>query len=265
MPPVTCILYRDFPGDGLTRIRQTLNTSLDRRSSTEPLPVLFRADDVGVPSANFLRLLDLFSGHALPLSLAVVPSWLTAARWSVFKSQVHTGSSQWCWHQHGWRHANHQPRGKKAEFGGARTKSALRADLSRGKDRLEEIMGADFSPIFTPPWNRCSEQTLELLAELDYQGVSRSRGEQAGRAPLPDLYINVDAHTRKEADSDAALQAMCLELSQAVEDRYISIMIHHQLMNDTAFELLELLLSIVSRSSTCTGCSFTDLKDSGFL
>jgi len=265
MSRLPCILYDNFPGDGFKIIRRTLISALDRSTATGPLPVLFRADDVGVPSANFVRLLELFADHSLPLCLAVVPSWLTAARWSIFRSHVQTGSSQWCWHQHGWRHANHQPHGKKAEFGSTRSAAALRADLSRGKGRLESIMGAEFTPVFTPPWNRCSRQSLDLLAELDYKGVSRSSGEQSRRTPLPDFYINVDLHTRKEAGAGAALQALCRELQQAVEEHYVSVMIHHQLMNETAFELLDLLLSIFSKSSKCRGCSFNDLEDSGFL
>jgi hypothetical protein len=264
MTPNPCILYRDFPGDGFEQIRQTLHSSLYRSTSAEPLPVLFRADDVGVPSANFLRLLELFSSHRLPLCLAVVPSWLTSSRWRTFTSLVHTGSSQWCWHQHGWRHANHQRSGKKAEFGSARTRAALRADLSRGRERLESLMGIDFTPFFTPPWNRCSGEALELLVELDYRGVSRSKGEQSGRAPLADFFINVDPHTRKEADVDTALQALCKELHQAVEENYISIMIHHQLMNNKAFALLDLILSIISRSSRFRGVSFNDLGASTF-
>ena len=264
MKPFPCILYRDFPANGLKQIEQTLTSMLDRTKPTEPLPVLFRADDIGVPSANFMRLLELFSSHGIPLCLAVVPAWLTDTRWNTFNTYVDTDSSQWCWHQHGWRHTNHQPSGKKEEFGGARTRSALRADLIQGRDRLISVIGEHFSPFFTPPWNRCSEDTLELLVQLDYRGISRSKGEQSDRAPLNDFFINVDLHTRKEADADTALQGLCEEVHRAIEDNYVSIMIHHQLMNKAAFELLDLLLRSISQSSTLKGCSFNDLSDLNF-
>lgn len=259
MKPKPCALYREFPANGFTRIKQTLTGALDRETTTKPVPVVFRADDIGVPSAHSLRLLTLFANYRVPLCLAVVPSWLTAARWNTFKTHVNTSSPQWCWHQHGWRHANHQPTGKKGEFGEARTRSALRTDLSRGRDRLESVMGSDFSPFFTPPWNRCSDETLELLAELDYRAVSRSKGEQSRRAPLDDFFINVDLHTRKEADAASALRLLCEELRQAIEDYYVSIMIHHQLMNERSFELLELLLSFISQSSKMKGYRFNEL------
>ncbi len=259
MKTCPCALYREFPANGLTQIEQTLTDALDRSTSSKPLPVLFRADDIGVPSAHSLRLLGLFAHYRVPLCLAVVPAWLTATRWKVFKAHVDTGSPQWCWHQHGWRHANHQHGGKKGEFGTARPRSALRTDLIRGKDRLETVLGTDFSPFFTPPWNRCSDETLKLLAELDYRGISRSKGEQSRRAPLDDFFINVDLHTRKEADAAGALQALCEELRQAIEGYYVSIMIHHQLMNERSFELLEFLLSFISQSSKMKGCRFNEL------
>lgn len=258
MRAAPCILYRDFPGHGLRKIRRTLDRALDRSTSAEPLPVLFRADDVGVPSANFGQLLDLFSHHRLPLCLAVVPSWLTAARWRAISSEVDTGSPQWCWHQHGWRHANHQRSGKKSEFGTDRDSSMLEADLLRGRERLESVLGPDFSPFFTPPWNRCSGRTLELLAVHGYHGVSRSKGEQSGQTFLADFYINVDPHTRKEANADSALEALCQELHQAVEQNYISVMIHHQLMDKTAFALLDLLLTVLSQSGKVRVCSFAE-------
>ncbi len=233
---------------------------LDLSTYPRPIPVLFRADDIGVLSTNFGRLLDLFQTHQLPLCLAVVPTWLTQARWRAIKSHVDTGSALWCWHQHGWNHTNHQPSGKKGEFGSARPASAISADLARGKDRLLTIMGSEFSPFFTPPWNRCSEETLEILAELGFRGVSRSRGEQGNKTPLQDFFINVDLHTRKETGGRSALENLGDELRLAVEQHYVSIMIHHQLMNDCAFELLDLLLTLIVGNSKFRPCTFNDLR-----
>jgi peptidoglycan/xylan/chitin deacetylase (PgdA/CDA1 family) len=266
MPPSRpCILYRDFPGDWHQRIRRTLVTALDRSDSPEPLPVFFRADDVGVLSTNFLRLLDLFQRHRMPLCLGVVPTWLTRTRWTAINTHVETSSTQWCWHQHGWSHTNHQATGKKCEFGSARSIRALRDDLERGRDRLQDIMGRDFSPFFTPPWNRCSQETLSLLSKLGFRAVSRSKGEQGPKAIIDDFYINVDLHTRKEADGGTALEALCDELGRAVEEHYVAIMVHHQLMSQSSFDLLDLLLSLVSRSGTLKVCTFNELRGSNLL
>jgi len=261
MKSAPCLLYRNFPGGGLQRIKDTLSTALDLSTYPQPIPVLFRADDIGVLSASFLRMLDLFHTHQFPLCLAVVPTWLSQARWKAIQSHVDTGSSLWCWHQHGWNHTNHQPLGKKCEFGSARSRSAISGDLSRGKDRLLTVIGSEFSPFFTPPWNRCSEETLEILAELGFSGVSRSQGEQGKNNPLEDFYINVDLHTRKETCGRSALENLCDELRLAVEQHYVSIMIHHQLMDDSAFELLDLLLTLVAGNSKFRACTFHHLRE----
>lgn len=255
-----CTLYRDFPSNGLQLIQDRLSAAVDRTQNTRPIPVLFRADDIGVLSSNFLRLLDLFRLHRMPLCLAVVPTWLTHARWSAIKDHVDTDSTQWCWHQHGWSHTNHQRSGKKAEFGQARSKNSLAHDLTRGRDRLLAIGGTDFSPFFTPPWNRCSDATLQILTELGFRGISRSRGEQVGKTSLEDFFINVDLHTRKEPDGRSALEALCAELRQAVDNHYVSIMIHHQMMNDRAFDLLDLLLAEVAENSRLAAGTFNDLS-----
>ena len=260
MKSAPCILYRNFPGDGLQRIKDTLSAALDRSTFPLSLPVLFRADDIAVLSPNFLRMLYLFQTYQLPLCLAVVPTWLTQTRWKAIKSHIDTESSLWCWHQHGWNHTNHQSTGKKCEFGTARSRSAITDDLSRGKDRLRTIVGSDFSPFFTPPWNRCSDETLLILAEQGFSGVSRSRGEQGKKAPLEDFFVNVDLHTRKEPDCDSALEALCDDLRLAVEQHYVSIMIHHQLMNDSAFELLELLLALMAENSNFRVCTFNEFR-----
>ena len=62
-----CALYREFPDNGITQIEQTLTGALEHRRTATPLPVLFRADDIGVPSAHCLRLLTLFVKHNVPL------------------------------------------------------------------------------------------------------------------------------------------------------------------------------------------------------
>ena len=257
-----CKLYRDFPRDGYSLISRTLVTVLDRSEASRPVPVLFRADDIGVLSANYLRLLGLFASHQISLCLAVVPAWLTKARWAAMKTHIDTSSPQWCWHQHGWRHANHQRSGKKGEFGSAREKQALKDDLVRGRDRLQAIMATNFSPFFTPPWNRCSQETLALLADLGFKGVSRSMGEQGQTIPVEDFFVNVDLHTRKEPDGPAALAALADELRQAVEHHYVSVMIHHQLMNEAAFQLLEVLLAQVAADPRFRAATFTELSGS---
>ncbi len=239
-------LYRDFPEDGLQRIEETIVNGLDRIDPVQPVPVIFRADDIGVISTNFLRMLDLFQRYQTPLCLAVVPTWVTRSRWMAIQAPIDTLSPLWCWHQHGWSHTNHETAGKKCEFGLSRSEDDIERDLDKGKERLETVLGPDFSPFFTPPWNRCSDTTIEKLKKLGFSAISRSRGEQNEPKLLPDMYINVDLHTRKESISSDSLDGLCRELKQAIREKYIGIMIHHQRMNDNAFILLDRLLGVIT-------------------
>ena len=105
-------------------------------------------------------------------------------------------------------------------------------------------MGDAFMPVFTPPWNRCSSEALDLLSELGYSAVSRFGAKQPMASKgLPDLFANVDLHTRKEKSAKAGWDSLFEELKQAIFTGHCGIMIHHQRMNKTAFEFLDLLLT----------------------
>ena len=226
---------------------QDLKRSLDQclretLTDTSRAKIFFRADDIAAPSRNFSRLVNLFREYRTPLCLAVVPAWVSAARWRAVLETAGDEPSLWCWHQHGWRHTNHEPDGKKQEFGPSRTREAVARDLSLGKQRLETILGDRFYPFFTPPWNRCGAHTLAVLEEMGYNGVSRSKGAKPSSNSLPDLYVNVDLHTRREKDGTKDFRDFFREFSKVLVKGYCGIMIHHQLMNDAAFDFLGVLL-----------------------
>ncbi|WP_319541097.1 DUF2334 domain-containing protein [uncultured Pseudodesulfovibrio sp.] len=228
--------------DGVKRISHILDTA---PAETE---IFFRADDVGVPGNNCRRMMDLFIKHNIPLHMAVTPAWLTQGRWEVLR-QWAGENTLFCWHQHGWQHRSHQTSGKNSEFGDQRPAAEKKADLAKGCQRLSTIMGADFFPAFTPPWNRFDAQTGEALAELGYACVSRSVGEQR-KVPLPDtmpdIPINVDLHTRNETDPDHGWDALAQEFESAVQTGRIGIMLHHQRMNPVAINFLDTCLSRVA-------------------
>ncbi len=104
--------------------------------------------------------------------------------------------------------------------------------------------------IFTPPWNRCSLETLKVLKQLGYIAVSRDQGSApAASDSLPDIPITVDLHTRKEATTQQGWNRLLGDLKKSISTGCCGIMIHHRRMNDAAFDFLELLLKqIVNRS-----------------
>ena len=215
-----------------------------------PLPIYFRADDIGVPSKSFSNLTHLFTKHNIPLCLAIVPAWLTKTRWSTIEASCDVSSPLWCWHQHGWNHIN------PSAFGEKKASSVLIVQLlqyakiwSTAKKGYQTIIGPLFSPFFTPPWNRCSDTTLALLKDIGFKAVSRDLGsKQEEQQIIPDIFVNVDLHTRKELDSQACLAGLSREFEQACRTGTLGIMIHHQRMNANAFKILDDFLAAVRRN-----------------
>jgi peptidoglycan/xylan/chitin deacetylase (PgdA/CDA1 family) len=243
-PIPSAIWCAPLPPNLDARLARWLADGLAAAKAPRPVAVFFRADDVGVPGRRFARLVEIFQRHRAPLGLAVVPAWLTAARWERLAALTRGGAGLWCWHQHGWRHANHEPEGKKQEFGPARPAARVAADLRRGRRRLEALMGPAFYPAFTPPWNRCSAQALALIRAAGYRAVSRSSGSRPPAPPgLPELAVNLDLHTRREPSAEGAWRMLGEELQAAVAAGRCGIMIHHQRMNAAAAAFLDALLA----------------------
>jgi hypothetical protein len=241
-------LWHHLPRDLAKRLTLCLEDGLARSRSGRGAVVFFRADDIALAGRQFADMLAVFARYRVPLSLAVVPAWMTSLRWKEIKHMAAGDSKLWCWHQHGWRHQNHEPSGKKQEFGPARAAEDIRKDLDRGRRRLETILGNEFTPIFTPPWNRCDERTLAFLAESGYRAVSRF-SENPPKAPpgLADIAVTVDLHTRKESDPKVAWNNLFSELTQSLAAGCCGVMLHHRRMNEAAVSFLELLLVLMVR------------------
>jgi len=263
MPRPIASIWRSVPVDIALKIDRCLAGACEQRNIRGPAPLFVRADDVAVPGRQFVRLMSLFSSFRVPLSPAVVPAWLTQTRWRQLKKIGSRTPELWCWHQHGWRHANHEKTNKKQEFGPGRPAAQIRKDLVSGRRRLEALMGNDFYPVFTPPWNRCSLDTLNLLKELGYRAVSRSR-DSLPPAPegVPDFQVNVDLHTRRDTGCDSGWDRLLTDLENAVKSGACGIMIHHQLMNAAAFEFLEVLLTSIVNQKGVAPINFRGLTGS---
>src|SRR3989339_349067 len=240
-------IYRSQDPDLLQKIRDGVREQIRAAMADHEIKVFFRADDIAVPSKNFSRMMDLFLSYQIPLCLAVVPAWMTPKRWEATAEFRKKGKDLFCWHMHGYRHMNHEPAGKKQEFGPARTAQAVLNDLARGQKRLQAMMGKDLTPVFTPPWNRCSMDALMMLKKTGFAAVSRSHGSlPAAPEGLEDIPVHVDLHTRKETSAEKARQKLLEEFRIGLASPVCGIMLHHMCMNDQAFLLLEYLLELFS-------------------
>ncbi len=256
--PASSLYSNRHPG-----LNDEISSRIDRGcqfSENRPL-VFFRADDIGIPSLRFQQLIECFKRHRIPLCLATVPAWLTEKRLKELYLLTGIKNPQWYWHQHGQAHHNFEKAGKKQEFGPARTKDAVHSSLAHGRERLEMLLDTDFHPVFTPPWNRCSADTLRALSDLDFRAVSRSKGARPETLDnLPDYQVNVDLHTRKEIEPHLALENLLLEIEQGLASGLCGIMIHHQRMNSLALDLLDNLLELIHNNKSLIPVHFGDLS-----
>lgn len=255
-------LYRQqLPNNIEQRINDAGQKGCDRTNSNS-IHLFFRADDIGVPSASFTEMIQLFQKHEMPLCLATVPSWITPSRFSQLEGITGQDTTQWCWHQHGRLHKNFEPEGKKQEFGPAREYHLVTEHLLKGKTRLESILANRFVPFFTPPWNRCSMDAIRALEQLGFTGLSRSAGAQPeATGILPDIQVNVDLHTRKEINPEKELDDILSELEESLASGHTGIMLHHQRMNRTAFLFLDLLLAALKTHKNIHPMLFQDFLD----
>ncbi len=238
------------------RLRHKIENMLEEQSE---IKLFFRADDIAVPSNNFSKMMALFQKYELPLCLAVVPVWMTRARWETM-GEYNDQGDLFCWHMHGYQHLNHENRGKKQEFGPSRLSKDLHHELSKGCDRLKSILGNQFTPFFTPPWNRCSMETMQVLKNLGFKGISRSHGSDPDPPyGLEEFPIHVDLHTRKEKEPDKGWDNLFLEFNTGLNSSSCGIMIHHMRMNSSAFIFLEFLLKCLRSYHQIKFVTFSDL------
>ena len=208
---------------------RNLLDSLDR--SADPVEVFFRDDDAGWADERLLELIDRFGSAGLPLDLAVIPAALSGPLADVLAGRD-VGL-----HQHGYAHRNHQPEGRKCEFGPARSRSEQFSDIAAGRDRLQRLLGPRVDPFFTPPWNRCTADTGAALVELGFTLLSREhKAEPLGA--LPELPVHLDVARLSPEELDARFAAL-------VGSGPIGVMFHHGVMepDDMTFasSLLEAL------------------------
>ncbi len=196
----------------------------------------WRDDDAAASSAKLDRLLALGD---LPLALAVVPAHMRvtlAERLAGSRIDVL---------QHGFAHANHQPRGEKqAELGDARPLPVMQQELQRGWQRLNALFGRRALPVLVPPWNRIDERLVATLAGQGYVGLStvKDRGP-AGNGPFrANTHMDiVDWHGRNRfIGAAAALDLASDHLARRRDGRAdaaepTGLLTHHLAMDDAAF------------------------------
>jgi peptidoglycan/xylan/chitin deacetylase (PgdA/CDA1 family) len=225
----------------MTTDRDALLQALDRAAA--PVRFFIRDDDAGWDDTRLHALLDVTAAAGVPIDLAVIPDALND---ELAKALAQRQDRQPLGlHQHGCSHHNHQAEGRKCEFGDARPAEARRHDLQRGQQRLADAFGARLDPIFTPPWNRCSDDTPAQLAGLGFAALSRDAGAKPQQA-LPEWPVHCDWTRQRRLGSGPGgdLGArVAADLARHVDGAAaVGLMLHHAEMDGDERSLLGQLL-----------------------
>jgi peptidoglycan/xylan/chitin deacetylase (PgdA/CDA1 family) len=210
-------------------------------AADEPVAFFFRDDDAGWADDHLMALLDLFDEHGVCVDLAVIPAALRPGLAAELRARRRAARAGVGLHQHGLAHVNHETEGKRQEFGPARGPSDQRGDLAAGRERLAALLGDDLDPIFTPPWNRCTEVTGRCLADLGVGVLSRDRG--AGPLAvdgLRELGIDADWVRLERAELGARVAA------RVRAGGPVGVMLHHAEMDAAGRADLGELLRLVA-------------------
>lgn len=216
---------------------EALRERLER--APRPPAIFFRDDDADRDLPELRNLLDLFGSRRLALSLAVIPGTLTPQGASLLRAAA---AEPWLeLHQHGWMHINHEPAGRRCEFGPTRRFADQLLDIARGRERLGDLLGAPGAPVFTPPWNRCTADTSRALEELGFLALSKDLSPAIGS--IQEISVAVDIFTWKSGPQLKSPDTIAAELSRRLEtDEPAGILLHHKVMTSEAFTLVEQLV-----------------------
>jgi predicted glycosyltransferase len=233
------------PSPQLRPLPPALRTTLERlEAEGRPIHLFVRDDDIDEDEERLRHLLDIGLANGVPLSLAVIPGRLTEAGIRLLKEHKRFHPALIELHQHGWLHLNHEVNGRKCEFGPSRSLAQQLADIAEGKAVLAEIFGDRFYPAFTPPWNRCTAETLAVLDQLGFAVFSKDNGEPVTGYSFREISITLDLFTWLNGAQLKPPAELTGELvRQMAAGLVIGLLLHHKVMDGEAFAFLGQLLA----------------------
>lgn len=202
-----------------------------------------RDDDGGWCDSELVALMDTCEAARMPLDIAVIPKALDPAMGSMLAERI--GPRLGC-HQHGYAHVDHARSGRRCEFGPDRLPEQQRADLQRGMELLGLRTLGRADPIFTPPWNRCTQVTADALASMGCRALSRDRGAAPLHlGALESLPVDID-WMKWRAGSGPDLQTLGRRIgASCARGDDVGLMLHHAVMTSADLAALTDLFALL--------------------
>lgn len=210
-----------------------------------------RDDDAVAATPALDRLLRLASGHGAPLMLAIIPLRLEPSLGSRLAREDRITPAV-----HGAFHADHAPAGRKSEeTAPERGEAAIRAELALARAALVAHFGIGAGRWYVPPWNRIAAPVAGWLPELGFEGLSTFGPNRVlGRPELAELNATVDLVDWRGGRGGHAPDWVAERVAEALAARRagdpsapVGILAHHLVHDETAWESLGQLLSVVAR------------------
>ena len=223
-----------------------------------PVPFFFRDDDAGWDDAALWRLLDRCRTHGVHVDLAVIPTEVGSELAGALRDRAAVGTVHL--HQHGFRHVNHEPVGRKCEFGPSRSHDRQLADIAEGRALLGEHLHPFLDPVFTPPWNRCTAETAAVLADLGFRVLSRDRtAVPFGVDGLVEVPVAVDWFATRQGELLTRRQVgqqIAAQIGDRLDSRDpVGIMLHHAVTGAGDLQLIDGLFALVAGHPAATSTS----------
>ena len=224
----------------------TVRVALDQVDQADaPRPFFFRDDDAGWRDDRLRAVLDCFQTHGVPVDVAVIPAELTPGLARELDARVRdTGVRV---HQHGFAHVNHEPSGRKCEFGQARDAAAHARDVAEGQRLMHDAFGPAVDAVFTPPWNRCVPGIAGALRPLGFEVLSRdSTAAPLEPSDLAEVPVTVDwfgHHKGVRWTRDELGEVIAASVRR---DRAVGVMLHHAVTEEADLAGIGELLALVA-------------------
>ena len=243
------------------QLRPFLTQRAEENAPCDNLHIFLRDDDIDVDEETLRQLLDISLARDVPINLQVIPAGLTEAGYRLVADHKRFTPHLVELNQHGWQHVNHQIEGRKCEFGPIRSYDQQYEDIARGKALLEERFDDLFAPVFTPPWNRCTEETFAVLHELGFSTFSGLRnGSPISGYGFRDISVTLDYYRWKgNPRMKAPTELVTSLIDQIKVGEPIGLMLHHKVMDADAFSFLDALLIELRRYPFIHFHTFTSL------